>query len=165
MEEKKALHQVADRTWKTSVIFLTFQKKGDVPEGEIYNMHIPETIPFRGFGDMIIKMDRIYDLLDYPQSELQMREWDDKEKWNGTPLENKDNWYFDENALNCYQSLSTGRGSVVYVETRFRRYGGWQGILQAEKRKLTYRSTLEFLHYMMGYAKETTPLISAHDTL
>lgn len=157
MGEKKRLYQAADRTWKTSVLFLTFRKNGEVPQGEIYNMHIPETIPFRGFGDMILKMDRIYDLLDYPQSELQMREWDDKEKWSGTPLESRENWYFDEEALQRYHTGYTGKGSFVYVETRFRRYGSWQGILQAGKRKLTYRSTLEFLHYMMGYVKEAEP--------
>ena len=161
MIEKKGLHQVVDRTWKESVLFLTFHKRGEVPEGEIYNMHIPETIPFRGFGDMIIKMDRIYDLLDYPQSELQIREWDDEEKWIGTPLESRKNWCFDEEALHRYHTYSGGKGCFVYVETRFRRYGSWQGILRAGKRKLTYRSTLEFLHYMMGYVKETAPPAAA----
>ena len=39
-------------------------------------------------------------------------------------------------------------------ETRFRRYGSWQGILQVGKRKMSYRSALEFLYCIMGYIKE-----------
>ncbi len=32
--------------------------------------NMQECIPFQGLGDMMMKMDRIYDLLDYPQTSL-----------------------------------------------------------------------------------------------
>ncbi len=115
--------------------------------------NMQECIPFQGLGDMIMKMDRIYDLLDYPQTELKIREWDDSEKWTGTPLENDDDWNYGADAAEKFHELTTGNNPSVYVETRFRRYGSWQGILQAGKRKLSYRSALEFLHYIMGYIK------------
>lgn len=102
----------------------------------------------------MLKMDRIYDLLDYPQQEYKIREWDDKESWEGTLLESDRDWNYEEDALEKFRSLDTGRYPFVYVETRFRRYGGWQGIMKAGKKKLTYRSSLEFLHYMMGYVNE-----------
>lgn len=137
-------------------------EKKEIPEGKIFNIHIPEGIPFRGFGDMIMKMDRIYDLLDYPQAELKIREWDDREKWTGTLLESGERWHFGKDAVERYQTLYTGKAPFVYVETRFRRYGGWQGILQEGRKKLTYRSTLEFLSCMMGYVKEMPPLASIH---
>ena len=60
------LHPVYNRTWRTSVLIITFRKYDLVPEGEIFNIHIPHGISFCGLGDLMMKMDRIYDLLDYP---------------------------------------------------------------------------------------------------
>ena len=163
MERKKQTEKVKERTyqraynstWRTSVLIITFHTRSDQSAGnvagEIFNMHIPEGIPFQGLGDMMMKMDRIYDLLDYPQTELKIREWDDSEKWTGTPLESDDNWNYGADAAERFHELNTGNYPSVYVETRFRRYGSWQGILQAGKRKMSYRSALEFLHYIMGY--------------
>lgn len=156
--QEKTFQRVYNKTWQTSVLIITFHKNADQSaediEGEIFNMHIPEGIHFQGLGDMMMKMDRIYDLLDYPQTELKIREWDDSEKWAGTPLERDDDWNYEADAVEKFRTIINGNDSAVYVEARFRRYGSWQGILQVGKRKLTYRSALEFLHYMMGYIKE-----------
>lgn len=113
MKKKRCWQRPGDGTRKTSVMFLYSGRDS-----------------FPGGGDMIMKMDRIYDFLDYPQSELKIREWDDREKWTGTSLESSERWYFGEDAVECYRTLYTGKAPFVYVETRFRRYGGWQGILQ-----------------------------------
>ena len=152
-EDKKYQREYA-KTWKTAVLILLFHQLENVPSGEIFNMHIPYGIPFRGIGDMMLKMDRIYDLLHYPQQEYEIREWDDGEKWRETLLESDKNWNYEEDILEKFHKLETERYPLVYVETRFRRYGGWQGIMKAGKKKLTYRSSLEFLHYMMGYVNE-----------
>lgn len=147
--------RVYNRTWRTSVLMIKFyqtkEQTKNEPEGEIFNMHIPYGIPFCGLGDMMMKMNRIYDLLDYPQSELKMRLWDDTEMWKGTLLENDNGWSYEEDAVERFRQFDTGHGSSVYVETRFRRYGSWQGILRVGKKKLSYRSALEFLHYIVGY--------------
>ena len=156
-ETRRKWRKTAGRDWRTSVLLLRFNKGGTVPEGTIWNLHIPEEIPFRGWGDMIMKMDRIYDLLDYPQMEWKLREWDDQDRWKGTLLESGDDWDHAGAMEKRSWELCTGREGLVYVETRFRRYGSWQGILQAGKRKRTYRSALEFLHYLTGYVSETMP--------
>ncbi len=153
--KSRPIRSVYNRTWRTSVLIITFHQKSSKaegkPEGEIFNMHIPYGIPFCGVGDMMMKMDRIYDLLDYPQTELKIRQWDDTEEWKGTPLASDEGWNYGEDAAERFRRLNTGSHPAVYVETRFRRYGSWQGILQVGKRKLSYRSALEFLHYIMGY--------------
>lgn len=154
MKQREKCQRKYDKTWRTSVLFLSFHQMGNAPAGEIFNMHIPYGIPFQGIGDMMLKMDRIYDLLDYPQREYKIREWDDKGSWEGTTLESDRNWNYEEEALEKFRALDTGRHPFVYVETRFRRYGSWQGIMKAGKKKLTYRSSLEFLHYIMGYMNE-----------
>ena len=154
MNQEENCQKVYNKTWKTSGLILSFHQLGNVPAGEIFNMHIPCGIPFQGIGDLMLKMNRIYDLLDYPQQEYKIREWDDKGSWKGTILESDRNWNYEEDALEKFRVLGTGRYPFVYVETRFRRYGGWQGIMQAGKKKLTYRSSLEFLHYIMGYVNE-----------
>lgn len=160
MERDNNLQKVCSKTWKTLVFIVTFQKGKEEPEGEIFNIHIPAGIPFQGLGDMMMKMDRIYDLLDYPQSEIKIREWDDREKWKGTLLESRENWNFEEDAMEKFQIPDTDQNPFVYVETRFRRYGSWQGILRAGDRKLSYRSALEFLHYMMGYVQDTFSVVA-----
>lgn len=154
------MERVYSKTWRTSVFIITFQKGKKEPEGEIFNIHIPEGIPFHGLGDMMMKMDRIYDLLDYPQSEVKIREWDDREKWKGTLLESREGWNFEEDAVEKFQTFFVDQNPFVYVETRFRRFGSWQGILQAGNRKMSYRSALEFLHYMMGYVQDTFSIVT-----
>ena len=152
------IRHVYNRTWRTSVLVITFHLKSSrtkiEPAGEIFNMHIPYGIPFCGVGDMMMKMDRIYDLLDYPQTELQTRQWDDRKRWRGTLLASDEGWNYGSDAAERFRKLDTGKHPAIYVETRFRCYSSWQGILQAGKRKLSYRSALEFLHYIMGYLSE-----------
>lgn len=154
MIRERTVQRVYKRTWRTSVLFLAFHEKAGHLDGEIFNIHIPAGIPFHGVGDMILKMDRIYDLLDYPQSEYQIREWDKEGLWKNTPLESDAGWNYGADAAEKFRNVDTGSHPLVYVETRFRRYGSWQGIMQAGKKKVSYRSTLEFLHYIMGYVKE-----------
>ena len=43
--------------------------------------------------------------------------------------------------------------NVMYAETRFRRNASWQGILRLGGRRVTYRSTLEFLHCVVDYLR------------
>ena len=154
MIKERTVQRVYNRTWRTSVLILAFHKITDDFTGEIFNMHIPGGIPFYGLGDMILKMDRIYDLLNYPQSEYQIREWDKEKYWKNTPLESDVGWNYDDDAAEKFRDIDTGKHPLVYVETRFRCYNSWQGIMQAGKKKASYRSTLEFIHYIMRYAQE-----------
>ena len=57
---------------------------------------------------MILKMDRIYDLLDYPQSEYQIREWDKEGLWKNTPLESDAGWNYGADAAEKFRNVDTG---------------------------------------------------------
>lgn len=149
-KEKRRFQTVRRKTWLSAVLIITFRRLGNEIEGNIYNMHIPEAIPFRGMGDMIVKMERIYDLLGYPQAEFRIRHRDDEGKWDGTLLENDALWNYDKTVQGDYEAIATVSRSVMYVETRFRRNKSWQGILQIGGKKATYGSVLEFIHCVVN---------------
>lgn len=104
---------------------------------------------------MVMKMDRIYDLLDYPQAEFETRSWEEgKEKsWEDTLLEDNTSWIFGEEAMEQFRKLDFIGKNVMYAETRFRCNASWQGILRLGGRRVTYRSTLEFLHCVVDYLR------------
>ena len=57
-------------------MLITFENDlEEEPAGKIFNVHIPYGIGYRGYGELFIKMERIYDLLGRPQAEFQMRSW------------------------------------------------------------------------------------------
>lgn len=154
-EREETFYQILQKSWRSSVLILTFLELGDCPTGQIFNLHIPAGIPFRGLVDMVMKMDRIYDLLDYPQAEFETRSWEEgKEKsWEGTLLEGNTSWIFGEEAMEQFRKLDFIGKNVMYAETRFRRNASWQGILRLGGRRVTYRSTLEFLHCVVDYLR------------
>lgn len=149
-EEERRFQKIHRITCFSAEMIITFRKKDNEIEGDIYNMHIPEPVFFQGIGDMIVKMNRIYDLLGYPQEESQIRKWDDKEKWTGTILDNVCGWNFDTTRERGYEEIDTSSYHVMYVETRFRRNKSWQGLMQIGDRKAVYGSALEFIHCVMG---------------
>ena len=60
LTKSRPIRPVYNRTWRTSVLIITFHQKSSEaegkPEGEIFNMHIPYGIPFCGVSDMMMKM-------------------------------------------------------------------------------------------------------------
>ena len=108
-KEKRRFQTVRRKTWLSAVLIITFRRLGNEIEGNIYNIHIPEAIPFRGMGDMIVKMERIYDLLGYPQAEFRIRHRDDEGKWDGTLLENDALWNYDKTVQGWRQGSAATR--------------------------------------------------------
>lgn len=151
MVEGKDFQRVYHRTWKSSMLIITFHKKEEKLFGKIYNMHIPYGIGYDDPGDMILKMDRIYDLLAYPESTYETRKWDDSKKWEGTILENDNDWNYDPELADKINFDENGFVPAVIVETRYRQNGSWQGIMNAGGKKIPFRSSLEFLHLFMDY--------------
>ena len=148
-EEKiveREVRRINSENWKSTVLIILLRSKGREPEGEIFNIHIPEKIPFRGYGDLMLKMDRIYDLLEAPVNDSG-RKWKDWNKWQGTALETDADWIYGMNASTRYRECAGTGCSLIYVETKFRRHGSWQGILWAGEEKKMFESALEFLHY------------------
>ena len=73
--KRKKLNFVERNVIQTGLL-ITFEKvQGEEPEGIIYNVHIPYGIHYQGYGELFLKMERIYNLLERPQAEFEMRSW------------------------------------------------------------------------------------------
>ena len=48
-EREETFYQILQKSWRSSVLILTFLELGDCPTGQIFNLHIPTGIPFRGW--------------------------------------------------------------------------------------------------------------------
>lgn len=152
---RKKLNFVSDYAIQTGIL-ISFEKveEGE-PTGKIFNVHIPWGIHYQGYGDLFFKMERIYNLLDKPQAEFQMRSWK-KTNWRGTALENTDGWNFSENCFEDFKEVYESSKRWVYAETLFRQHGTWQGMMKAEKAEtFYYRSALELMHYITEYLQGT----------
>lgn len=102
-----------------------------------------------------MKMERIYNLLDRPQAEFEMRNLK-KTNWKGTVLENTDRWNFEDSCFEDFKKLYISSKRWAYAETLFRRHGSWQGVMKTTKTgSLYYRSDLELMHYIAEYLRET----------
>lgn len=133
-------------------MLITFENDlEEEPAGKIFNVHIPYGIDYRGYGELFIKMERIYDLLGRPQAEFQMRRWNGFD-WKGTQLENTEDWDFEDSCYQDFKDRHTASKRWIYAETMFRRHGSWQGMMQAPRiGMMYYRSSLELLRYMEEY--------------
>lgn len=157
--KRKKLNFVEKNVIQTGLL-ITFENvqddvQSEEPEGMIYNVHIPYGISYRGYGDLFMKMERIYNLLDRPQAEFEMRNLK-KTNWKGTVLENTDRWNFEDSCFEDFKKLYISSKRWAYAETLFRRHGSWQGVMKTTKTgSLYYRSDLELMHYIAEYLRET----------
>ena len=44
-EREETFYQILQKSWRSSVLILTFLELGDCPTGQIFNLHIPTGIP------------------------------------------------------------------------------------------------------------------------
>lgn len=152
--KRKKLNFVERNVIQTGLL-ITFEKvQGEEPEGIIYNVHIPYGIHYQGYGELFLKMERIYNLLERPQAEFEMRSWK-KTDWKGTPLENTEGWNFSDSCFEKFKRMFACCKRWVYAETLFRRHGSWQGVMKAVGTILYYRSDLELMHFISEYLRET----------
>ncbi len=128
------------------ILVLIEQCQDGIPSGRIVNDFVENPTTFHGFADLLLKMDAIYDYLDFPQASRETRT-------------------FSRLAAEEYERLApyTKRSYTVYmhqaqtksmltllVKTRFRQNGSWQGILlwlEAEKEQ-RFVSALQCLKLM-----------------
>lgn len=140
---------------QTGLLITVEKQEGQEPQGQIFNVHIPYSIAYKGYGELFLKMERIYNLLDRPQAEFEMRSWKATD-WSGTGLESIENWNFEDDCFEDFKKIYTSGKRWMYVETMFRCHGSWQGIIKtAQMDSLRYRSALELMHYMSEYLRET----------
>lgn len=115
-----------------------------VPTGELFNAFLPEPEPFQGLGDLILKMDQIYDELDCPQIDREDRTF----AWEGRKQHSR--------LIPCQSgasvhpplpALEQGKKLTLSVNTRYRQNGSWQGTVCCPqlRREVPYVSALQFL--------------------
>lgn len=129
---------------ETPYIIICFTSWGDgIPAGELYNAYLSNPVPFAGLTDMILKMDGVYDFLDFPQSDREPPPFGKQPRWDYDRLAPYEPRYFQRHKLQIPRQSKL----ILSVHTRFRQNGSWQGTLRCPTTKQTanYVSTLQFL--------------------
>lgn len=153
--KRRKLNFVDKNMVQTGMLITVEKQEGQEPEGQIFNVHIPYSIGYKGYGELFLKMERIYNLLDRPQAEFEMRSWREID-WKDTGLENIEGWNFGDDCFEDFKKIYTSGKKWLYVETMFRCHGSWQGIIKtAQMDSLRYRSALELMHYISQYLYES----------
>ncbi len=115
----------------------------DIPSGKLFNAFLQKPVSFTGLSDMLLKMDQIYDFLDFPQATREDRTfaWKKQPKYDRlAPYQPR---YFKRSTPNLH-----GRaGLTLVVQTRYRQNGSWQGTVRCPQlgKTANYVSALQFL--------------------
>ena len=114
---REKVHTTAD-----AALFLCFQEvKGSHSKGVIRLPLLHYDIPFEGYGEMLLRMNRIYDLLGMPDAGSCMRSLSEGEK---------EEWEFtDEMKNNQDTTLPAGTERMVSIQIQFRQHCSLQGFL------------------------------------
>ena len=114
---REKIHTTAD-----AALFLCFQEvKGSHSKGVIRLPLLHYDIPFEGYGEMLLRMNRIYDLLGMPDAGSCMRSLSEGEK---------EEWEFtDEMKNNQDTTLPAGTERMVSIQIQFRQHCSLQGFL------------------------------------
>ena len=119
---REKVHTTAD-----AALFLCFQEvKGSHSKGVIRLPLLHYDIPFEGYGEMLLRMNRIYDLLGMP----------------------------DEMKNNQDTTLPAGTERMVSIQIQFRQHCSLQGFLICGKQKAGFRSALEMLYLLEDCLQE-----------
>ena len=119
-------------------------------EGELCNGCFSERIPFYGFHDLVMKLEAVYDALDFPQRGTEARGFGEGgiaryarmketvlprlgQEWDGRVMQG-----------------GRGKRATFSVHTYARQNGSWQGVAKWLEGKETssFRSVLELCHLM-----------------
>ncbi len=143
MEEiREKVHTTAD-----AALFLCFQElNGSHSKGVIRLPLLHYDVPFAGYGEMLLRMNRIYDLLGMPDAGSCMRSLREEEK---------DEWEFTEDMKNRQETtLPAGTERMVSIQIQFRQHCSLQGFLICGKQKAGFRSALELLYLLEDCLRE-----------
>lgn len=139
---REKVHTTAD-----AALFLCFQEvKGSHSKGVIRLPLLHYDIPFEGYGEMLLRMNRIYDLLGIAGCG----------KLYAEPFRRgKEEWEFtDEMKNNQDTTLPAGTERMVSIQIQFRQHCSLQGFLICGKQKAGFRSALEMLYLLEDCLQE-----------
>ena len=137
---REKVHTTAD-----AALFLCFQEvKGSHSKGVIRLPLLHYDIPFEGYGEMLLRMNRIYDLLGMQEAVCGAFQKGEKEEWEFT----------DEMKNNQDTTLPAGTERMVSIQIQFRQHCSLQGFLICGKQKAGFRSALEMLYLLEDCLQE-----------
>ena len=135
---KKEMEEIREKVHTTAdaALFLCFQElNGSHSKGVIRLPLLHYDVPFAGYGEMLLRMNRIYDLLGMPDAGSCMRSLREEEK---------DEWEFTEDMKNRQETtLPAGTERMVSIQ-----------ILICGKQKAGFRSALELLYLLEDCLRE-----------
>lgn len=139
---REKVHTTAD-----AALFLCFQElNGSHSKGVIRLPLLQYDVPFDGYGEMLLRMNRIYDLLGMPDAGCCMRSLGEKKK---------EEWEFtEEMEENQDTTLPAGTKRLVTIQIQFRQHCSLQGFLVCGKQKAGFRSALELLYLLEDCLQE-----------
>lgn len=133
---REKVHTIAD-----AALLLCFQEpNGSHSKGVIRLPLLHYDVPFDGYGEMLIRMNRIYDLLGMPDAGSCMRSLCEKKK---------EEWEFTGEMKQEHDTaLPAGTKRLVSIQIQFRQHCSLQGVLVCQKQKTGFRSALELLYLL-----------------
>lgn len=184
------IHQISDSRPFSLKIMMNDMKvcvqeiDGSVVGGCICHCCLREPLPFRGMGDMVLKIDALCDRLGFPEANPPRRilgfrgmsgfgGGEREETSSGGKGQATGFGVEPPGELRCYHefkefALVRGEKFSFYIKMRYRENASWQGSIHfsGDVKMYQFRSVLELLGYIMekteefqkggeGYAKRT----------
>ena len=156
VDQKRDTHAYRLSTTDAMLAVVFHKLRGPDSGGILVNPHIPYDIPFSGYGDLLLKLERIYDLLDMPQAAGEPASRTDAHSWAGTGLETAAGWNMGVEAWKMLSDIHLPDKGTIYIQTLYRQNHSLQGFVfrgSREKRRY-YRSALELLHLLDAYIRD-----------
>lgn len=145
--------------------------------GEISNMYYENPISCMDMGDFLLKLDAIYENLNYPMANTRVRSFFKNPERTSHDVGSsiKLAKYFDGDVFNLYHQLRQTEqcaevsnvhqknmdkpSEVFFIYTIFRQNASWQGevLWQKTGQKMCFRSALELLHLIQGALQKNKP--------
>lgn len=148
VSDKCDMYSAAD-----AMVVVRFRKLDGINiEGIISNIHIPDEISFSNYGDMLLKIEQIYDLLGMRTDSNKLRGNVTAQKWQKSVLKSAEDRKRGVDVWQYSHDLQVSGDPVIYIHTLYWQNYSWQGFILARKYKdrIYYRSALELLHIIDG---------------
>ncbi|WP_242863696.1 hypothetical protein [Anaerotruncus rubiinfantis] len=117
-----------------------------LPVGTFYNAYQPGPVAFWGLGELVLKMDALFDLIGFPNPAFQLRSFQRKDvpRRRAAPAASALRTYWEPEA---FAACSGALGTFV-IHPLYRQNASWQGYVEWLEGKKTesFRSALELMH-------------------
>lgn len=126
--------------------------------GRFYTLYAEDAIPFEGVCSLLLQMDRVYDTIDFPQSQTKHRKFNKDLSNRFTTVQNERNGHLKA-------SNRKGRQSTFIVKVDFRANSTWQGTVTwvEGNEKVCFRSALELIRLIDSAAGDVKDLSGCTD--